>query len=481
MKLNEFILKDLPLPDQYKKLKTMNKIVLEEKTIPSDINIMVLTYRANNKSKLSPTTKRIVDECIKRKIPNYVLFSDDGRLELTEDGGYIAYNIDDKKGFPIHSDNTIAINRGFALEKFNSRNIISRLEKRSIFCINNRETIEVCADKFRTILRLVDGGIPTPKTALIQGIDSLEDVIKQIGGKFPYILKTIFGSKGIGVIFIESIASLKSTLQLIWKLNEQEELILQEYINSDFDVRVHVLGNEVIASMKRSKIKGDFRSNYSQGGKVHKYKLSDEEIEICIKATKAVGASWAGVDFITKNGKIYVLEVNSSPGTEGIEEATGDNIVGDMIDWSINKKNWIKVCKEIGYKEMVKINGLTLQAKFDTGNGYLCVLHVDKYDIDEKSKTVTWTSHGKKFKNPYSEIGKIGVGGTEDYIEKRPEIELDIEFDGVVYKEVGFTLGDRSERSSPVLIGRKFMSQANVSVNSARRYVVTIKEEKNNG
>jgi len=477
MKLNEFILKDLSISDQYKKLKTMKKVIVEEKESPSNINVLVLSSRADNKSKMFHTTKRIVDECIKRKIPNYVLFSDDGRLELTEDGGYIAYNIDDKKGFPIHSDNTIAINRGFALEKFNSRNIISRLEKRSIFCINNRETIEICADKFRTILRLTDAGVTTPKTVLIQGIDNLEDVVKQVGGKFPYILKTIFGSKGVGVIFIESMSSLKSILQLIWKINEKEELLLQEYIESDFDVRVHALGDEIIASMKRSKIKGDFRSNYSQGGKVSPYKLSEEEKEICVKSSKAVGASWVGVDFITKNNNVYVLEVNSSPGTAGIEEAIGDNIVGDMIDWAINKKNWIKVCKEIGYKEMVKINGLDLQAKFDTGNGYLCVIHADKHDIDEKNKTVTWSSHGKKFKNSYSEIGKISMGGSEDYIEERPEIELDMEFNGVVYKEVGFTLSDRSERSSPVLIGREFMSQANVSVNPARRYVITTKQE----
>ena len=481
MKLNEFIMKDLGPADLFNKKRIMNKINIDEqKTDTSDVNVLVLSSRADNKSKLFHTTKRIIDECTKRKIPSYVLFSDNARLELTEEGGYIAYNIDDKKGFPIHSDNTIVINRGSVMARFNSRNIISQLEKRSIFCINNRETIEVCSDKFRTILRLVDAGVPTPKTALIQGIEGIQDAVDQIGGKFPYILKTIFGSKGVGVIFVESMSSLKSTLQLIWKINEEEELLLQEYINSDFDVRVHVLGNEVIAAMSRSKIKDDFRSNYSQGGKVKKYKMSDEETELSIKSAKAVGASWAGVDFITKNGKIYVLEVNSSPGTAGIEEAIGENLVGSIIDWSLEKKNWVKVSKEIGYKEMVKINGLDLQAKFDTGNGYLCVMHADKYDIDEKSKTVSWTSHGKKFKNPYSSIEDVTVGGAKEYVEKRPEILLDMSFDGVLYKEVGFTLDDRSERT-PVLISRKFMNKANVSVNPAKRYVVTVKEEKNNG
>ena len=182
------------------------------------------------------------------------------------------------------------------------------------------------------------------------------------------------------------------------------------------------------------------------------------------------------LDFITKNSKMYMLEVNSSPGTAGIEKAIGDNLVKNIIEWAINEKNWVKVSKEIGYKEMVNINGLDLIAKFDTGNGYLCVMHADKYNIDEKSKTVTWSSHGKKFKNPYIEIEDITVGGAKEYVEKRPEIKLDMEFDGVLYKEVGFTLDDRSKRT-PVLISRRFMKKANVSVNPAKKYVVTVKEE----
>jgi len=478
MKLNEYIMRDLGPADLFNKIKVMNKISLNEQKDDFDksLNLIVLTSRAENESQLFHSAKRILDECKKIKIQSYVLFSDNARLEPTDDGGYIAYNKDDKKGFPIHNDKTIVINRGSVMSRFNSRNIISQLEKRGIFCINNRETIEVCSDKFRTMLRLTDAGVQCPKTALIHGEDGIEDAVDQIGGKFPYILKTIFGSKGVGIIFVESMGALKSTLQLIWKIDEEEELLLQEYIESDFDVRVHVLGDEVIASMKRLKIKNDFRSNYSQGGEVKPYKLSDEEIDICIKSSKAVGASWCGVDFISKNNNTYILEVNSSPGTSGIEKAVGENIVSRVVKWSLDRKNWVKVSKEIGYKEMVKINGLELKAKFDTGNGYLCVIHADKYDVDEKSKTVYWTSNGKKFKNKYTKIEDIKVGGAKEYTEKRPEIKLDMEFDGVLYKDVGFTLDNRDGRT-PVLISRGFMRTSNVSVNPAKRYVVTVKKE----
>ncbi len=133
------------------------------------------------------------------------------------------------------------------------------------------------------------------------------------------ILKTLRGSKGVGVIFIESKRQLISLVQLLWKQDEKTEILLQSYIKSDFDVRALVLNGKILTAMRRDVLKGDFRSNYSQGAKVKEYKLNDEEISICLNADKAAGGIYTAVDFI-KNGKdIFVLEVNSSPGTEGIE------------------------------------------------------------------------------------------------------------------------------------------------------------------
>jgi len=472
-RLNDFIFEGLRPSEQFKKIKWMN----ENDGKDFDLNILVLTTEAETDGEgLFQTAKRVAKECKRMGIPSYILFSDKARLELDDEGNYTAYNVDDDHGFPIRSDKTVAINRGSVMAKFNSRNIISQLERGNVFCINNRETIETCSDKYRTILKLADAGIPSPKTVLIQGEEGIDDAVETLGGDFPFIVKTLQGSKGVGVIFVESMPALRSMLQLIWKVDEETEMIIQEYIPVEYDVRVHVLGDKVIAAMKRYVVKDDFRSNYSQGGKIEEYEPSDEEKEICIKASKAVGASWGGVDYLLKDDDPLVIEVNSSPGTEGIEKATKTNIVGEVLEWAGDKNNWDKVAKEIGYKEMVKVNGIDLVAKFDTGNGFLCVMHADKYTFDKEKKMVKWTSHGKEFENRYKDIEEVEVGGAKKYFEKRPEIVLDMFFDGILYKDVGFTLDDRSKRT-PILINRGFMKRANVSVNPAKQFVITVKGE----
>jgi len=474
-RFNEHLTESLGPADQYLKLKTGKIVESKENT---EINIVIITSRnESKKDKLYVTAQRLSDTCSKKHIPYYILFIENSHMIKNENGDYTIHNWNDKKGFPIDSDKTVVINRGSVMQKKSSLNIISQLEKASIFCINDRQAIETCADKYKTILKMGAAAITSPKTALLQSMDTLDYALEQLDSDFPYVVKTISGSKGVGVFFTESIKSLKSILQVIWKINEDEELLIQEYIPAPFDIRAHVLGDEVIAAMKRFVIKDDFRSNYSQGGKIKSVKLTDEEKEICIKAAKAVGATWAGVDFIlNKKGEPFILEVNSSPGTAGIEEATGQDITGEVINWVLNKNNWVKVANEIGFKETVEFDGEEIIAKFDTGNGSLCVMHADSYDINEKNKTVTWTYNKKKFKHPYKKIKDVHVGGMRNYTEKRPIIELDITFDGVIFKEVDFTLDDRSKRTH-ILINRRFMRKANIMVNAAKSFVVTQKPE----
>lgn len=454
------------------KRRNLNEQDADEET--SDINIIVLTNRnLENDSALYHTAKTISDVCQKRKIPYYTLFAENAHIVKNEDGTATVHNWDDKKGFLIDPEKTIAINRGSVARRFSTLNLISQLEKLGIYTLNNRMAIETCSDKYRTILKLGSAAIPSPRTALVQDIDTLPFALEQLDNKFPLVVKTLTGSKGIGVFFGESPRSLKSILQTIWKINEEQELILQEHIESPFDVRAHVLGDEVIAAMKRHKIKDDFRSNYSQGSKVESFKITDEQAKICIKASKVVGTQWAGVDFILNSkGEPFVIEVNSSPGTAGIEKATHGKIVEQVIDFASDKKNWRKVANEVGFKEVVEILGIPLKAKFDTGNAALCVIHADKHKIDEKKKMVTWWHDGKKFSHKYKEIRDVRVGGLRDYTEQRPVIELDVTFDGVIYKEVDFTIADRSKRM-PVLLNRKFIKKTNSAVNPAKAYVVT--------
>jgi len=263
---------------------------------------------------------------------------------------------------------------------------------------------------------------------------------------------------------------------MIWKINPDEELLMQQYIETDHDVRVHVLGDEVIAAMKRYVIPGDFRSNFSLGGKVEATKLTEEEIEMCIKASKSIRATWAGVDYLQdKDGNYYIIEINSSPGTTGIEKATNEDVVNMVVDHVTDKDNWRLKAQECGWIEILKVNDIgEFKAKFDTGNGSLCVLHADSFTIEDGK--VRWKLGDKFYQKPFKTIKEVHVGGLRDYVEKRPVVELDVEFDGVIYKEVDFTLDNRSDRI-PILINRRFMRKANLMVNPREKYLLTTKPE----
>jgi len=432
--------------------------------------LLVLSNSPDN-NEYFRTAERFLEECKKLSIPAYVLFVESGKIV---DGK--AYNSDDKVGFKISADDTIAIVRGSVASRDAWMDMVSQLEKIGICCVNSRATIQMCADKYWTALRLVNAGVPTPKTSLLQNEKQLQATLDTIGETYPLILKTLRGSKGIGVIFIESRRQLSSLIQLLWKQDEATEILLQTYIKSDFDVRVLMLNGEVFAAMRRDVLKGDFRSNFSQGAKVKEYKLNDEEIAICINADKAVNGVWTAVDFI-KNGKeTFVLEVNSSPGTEGIEDATGRNLIKELVTYFQNRDHWRYTALEIGRYESIHLDGIgNIVANFDTGNSARCIIHADEYDT--KNNMVTWVAQGKKYKNKIVKMAKWERGALDAEVIERPLISLDITFNGTIYKDVKFAIDDRSEKTTKCLMNQDLMRRSNVMVNPSRKFVVTDKHE----
>tara|TARA_A100001011_G_scaffold366468_1_gene419035 strand:+ start:1 stop:888 length:888 start_codon:yes stop_codon:yes gene_type:complete len=289
-------------------------------------------------------------------------------------------------------------------------------------------------------------------------------------------MKTLRGSKGVGVLFVDSERGLDSIIQLINKQDEDADLLVQEYIKTDYDVRVLVLGGKVLAAMKRPVIEGDFRSNVSQGSKPEKIKLTELEIEESLKAAKAVNGLWTAVDFIPSKNREkeppFMLEVNSSPGTEGIEEATGLNIAKAVIDHFQDSKNRFKVPTECGHREIVSIKPWgDMVAKFDTGNSVLSVIHGE--DIKVKGDKVSFTLLGKRHTYPLEKTYKVKIGSIRDYTEERPVIRLDVGFAGGLYKDEPFGIDDRADMGTEVLLTRRIMTQMNVMVNPARKYVVT--------
>ena len=225
--------------------------------------------------------------------------------------------------------------------------------------------------------------------------------------------------------------------------------------------------------MQRDVLEGDFRSNYSQGAKVKSYDLTDLEIEQCLRAAKAINGLFTAVDFIpsedTENKPPYILEVNSSPGTEGIEEANDKNIVKEVLEYFNKKSTRYTVPSECGWEEIVDLGHFgTVTAKFDTGNYKYPVMHAE--DIKVTGGKVTFNNGHKtittKIKGNYTSV----TGGGED---ERLLIEDEFSFAGRNYGTVQFGLDDRSRMGTDVLLNRKIMSRLNVIVNPQRKYVVT--------
>ena len=436
--------------------------------------ILVVSAEPDN-SKMFHTAQRVTDEAKKSGHEVYVV-KVEGAI-IGYDNGYKIYNSDDKDGFEIDKD-TVAIVRGSVRLKKSYLDLLTQLEKIGVCMVNSRETVSISSDKYRTYLKLQDYGLTQPKTVLIPNADTWKQALESLDSKFPIIMKTLEGSKGVGVLFIESERQIESIVQLLYSQNDDVDLLIQEYIKTDGDIRVIVLGGKVIASMKRDVVEGDFRSNVSQGAKVKEYELTELEIEQCLLAAKAIDGSWTAVDFIpSKNPKTkppYILEVNHSPGTEGIEKATGKNIVKQVIDFYSNPENRYAVPAQCGYFEIVNIKPFgDVVAKFDTGNGASAsTIHTDKLEV--KGKNVTWTYNDKTITSKIQRVAKVDVGGLNNYSEKRYAVLLDFEFAGSSYKNIEFLLDDREDRS-PILLNRDVMRMLNVMVNPQRKYIVTTK------
>ena len=452
------------------KVTSFNEFISEAVENPK----LVIITDEPEKAKTFHTADRLQQEA-KKLGWKYYLYKLTGGYTSYEDGIRRLHNKDDKKGFVVDK-NTVAIFRGSVVRRDSWMDIISMFEKDKGCCVNSRDCIEICTDKYRTSIKLADFGLRQPKSSLITDKENALKSFENLGTDFPVIMKTLRGSKGVGVLFIESEIGLDSIVQLINKQDEDADLLVQEYIKTDYDVRVLVLGGKVLATMKRPVIKGDFRSNVSQGSKPEELKLTELEIEECIKAAKAVNGVWTAVDFIPskdrKKEPPFMIEVNSSPGTEGMEEATGRNISKEILEHFSDRKNWVHAPSQCGHREVVTIKPYgDMVAKFDTGNSVLSVIHGE--DIKVKNGKVSFTLMGKKVTYPLERTYEVKIGSIRDYSEERPVIKLDVTFAGKTYKDEPFGIDDRRDMGTEVLLTRRIMKEMNVVVNPARKFVVT--------
>ena len=435
-------------------------------------NVLIISTEHGEKS---ITADRLQNEAKKLGLPYYTVKMNGTHLQFAG-GKYTIHKDDDKKGFVIDRYNTVCFMRGTP-SRDSYLDLVSQIEKIGIPIVNSRLCIDVCADKYRTYLKLKDFGLDQPKTELCPSAEQAEESFKNLDTKYPIILKTLRGSKGIGVLFVETERSLSSLVQTLYKVDTKSDLLIQEYIKTDHDIRAIVLDGKVIAVMRRDTVKGDFRSNASQGAEVKPFKLTKLETDQCVHAAKAVGGVFTGVDFIpsknreTENPKF--LEVNSSPGTEGIEDASGLNISKIVLEYFMDVKNRYPTPTECGYYESITINPFgSLVGKFDTGNSKRNVLHAE--DVKVVGDKITFTLNGKTVTTRHYGTYVSVTGGGED---KRYIVKFDMEFTGTLYKGVEFGLDNRERMGTEVLLNRQTMNLFNVVVSPRRKYMVTTKSE----
>ncbi|MBI2708068.1 MAG: 30S ribosomal protein S6--L-glutamate ligase [Proteobacteria bacterium] len=210
--------------------------------------------------------------------------------------------------------------------------VLRQLEMMGVWSLNDSVAIGRSRDKLRSMQLLAHKGIDLPVTAFAHSTKYTEDMIDMVGGS-PVIIKLLEGTQGLGVVLGETFASARSVIEAFRELNAN--ILVQEYIKEAqaMDVRCLVVGGKVVASMKRTGPPGDFRSNLHRGGTAAGEEITEEERAIAVRSAMIMGLNVCGVDLLRTNRGPVVMEVNSSPGLEGIEKATGVDIAGKIIEY----------------------------------------------------------------------------------------------------------------------------------------------------
>lgn len=406
----------------------------------NNIQVVFLSSRAEKTTKSSNSMFFFEAEAKKSGVKMITIDPSSSTIQKESDDSYKVVESSGNKGtYVLSPSNTIIVPRRTVLKNSESKDFMQELQSFGFFCFNTLDAIETCEDKFLTYKKLKAAGVPTPKTTVVTStsMNKLEDKVDSVGGQFPIVCKILNGTQGVGVFIVDSMMSLKSTLQTMFKLSPKSDIILQEKINSDYDLRIHVMYNgfermtsgidgfEVIGCMKRNQLAGDFRSNYSLGSTAEKGNLSPEQEKIAKMAAKATNCRWAGVDLIcdSRTKQSYVIEVNSSPGTKGITTEAGDDVVGTIFNMFKEFKYTKYESEQVGSYETATIkdlDNLDVVMKFDDNKSFT---ELECSSVNAKDDDVAFVFNGVTYNKELSGLRK-----------GEPMVEMNIKFNGTVYK-----------------------------------------------
>ncbi|NJL48698.1 MAG: 30S ribosomal protein S6--L-glutamate ligase [Leptolyngbyaceae cyanobacterium SM2_5_2] len=237
------------------------------------------------------------------------------------------------QGQPLEQVDAV-IPRIGASNTFYGTAVVRQFEIMGVFTANTSMAISRSRDKLRSLQIMARRGIGLPVTGFAHSTKDIDGLVDIVGGA-PLVIKLLEGTQGIGVVLAETQQAAKSVIEAFRGLDAN--ILVQEFIKEagGMDIRCFVIGDKVVAAMKRQGAPGEFRSNLHRGGSATKVRLTPEERSTAIRAAKAMGLRVAGVDLLRSNHGPVVMEVNSSPGLEGIEKATDIDVGGKIIDFVV--------------------------------------------------------------------------------------------------------------------------------------------------
>lgn len=272
------------------------------------------------------STKRLIEAGEKKGHEMIVIDHSKCNIQIEKKKPKVFY-----KGEQITDVNAIIPRIGASVTFFGTA-VVRQFEMMNVFSTVESVALVRSRDKLRSLQILARAGLGLPKTVFTNYSKDVVTPIEAVGGA-PCVIKLLEGTQGLGVVLAETKKAAESVLEAFNGL--QARVIVQEFIKEagGADIRVFVIGDRVVGAMKRQGKEGEFRSNLHRGGSAQIIELNDQEERVALKAARSMGLGVAGVDMLQSSRGPLILEVNSSPGLQGIETATGKNIAGEIIKY----------------------------------------------------------------------------------------------------------------------------------------------------
>lgn len=466
-------------------------LLRKEMQIKEDVDMEVpeqnpKTILVVSNTRKSDTVEKVLDVCEEMGCKGVFVKANTAYLGEYKNGNMTIENIDGKgKDVSFSPKDTVVMVRGSAMKTAAGKALVEGMDQYDINMINRPDAMNLAGNKYATFVAFDKKRIETPRTALITNESSIPRSLEKIGNNFPVILKTLYGAEGIGVVKVDSEDSFKSVVQSLRKSGQ--DILVQEMIDIDGDIRTIVFDGKIMGSIKRKKVDGDFRTNKALGGESVPYRLSEREKKFVLKIAETSNASFVGVDHAVSGGKLYAIEMNTSPGSgaekymnyennkavEGEKRyITGKELIEKILNKAVEMEPEVRGFS-MGKVEKVLVDGNLVKARVDSGNSSHSAL--DARDIKVVGENVKFTFNGKQYRKSVVETVKIHVGS--GVVEKRPVVEMDFEIGGKTFKKSKFSLADRSKNIYPVLIGNRFMEQNNVVVHTNKVFMHDMEED----